>query len=787
MKRYVLNFWPFAAILVAVAIFFYPVFLQGKVPLPGDFIVGVYYPWLDYKWAGYNAGVPVKNPITTDVVSFTYPIQMYTVELLKSGLAPLWNNLILAGTPLLANFQSAPFSPTNLLYFFLPKLLSWSLQIMAQPALAASFLYLLLRNFNLSKLSSVAGGLFYAFAGFNLIWMQWNGHSLVAAFFPLVILLVKKWLETSKIFWGILISITLALQFFSGYPQIILYEFLALLLLILVFDRKTLTNFKKLFMLSLFITLGITTAAVQILPGLELLNHSQREIEQVTNEWAFLPPQMIITFFAPDYFGNHATGNYWGPADYTLTTGFSGTVVLILALIGFIAKRKEKGVTFAYLLVLLSLAIAFPNPITVAIKESGILGLQAASAHRALVLSNLGFAILASFGLSTLMQGEVKRLQILRAFYIPAILLFGFAIGTYISFFQIGPTLGSNLKIGLRNLILPIGLLISSGLLICMGIYFKKSTIMLLVLIFLAIFELFRFGWKFTPFSEKDFVYPKTPVLEFLQKQEKPFRVAAEDVVPINMMMPYEIETVEGYDAVYPLNYAQYLAALNSEQVGGDPMGRYGSVSNVNSKLFDLANGKYVLALKRDQEGKPDTTGNIPEKFSNPKLKKVFEDKTVVVLENISALPRAFFVSDWISESSRTKVLENLLEKDFPLDKRIVLEEDFQDFTPSKGNKSQVEILNSNEIHLKTTNPGFLFISNNFYPGWKAEVDGIQAEILRANYTFQAVPVYQDGDYKIRLSYDPQSFKIGKVISLISVVFLGMIGGIKYGRKFTQT
>ena len=776
MFKKLIPLWPLVTITLVVAIFFYPVIFENKIPLPADFVVGTYYPWLDYKWAGYNAGVPVKNPITTDVVSFIYPMQMYALDQLKQGTLPLWNNLILAGTPLLANFQSAPFSPTNFLYFIFPQLTAWSLQIIAQPFLAAVFLYLLLRHLQRSQLAAIGGGILYAFAGFLTIWMQWNGHALVAAFFPLIILLVLKWLSTEKLIFGIVTSLALALQLFSGYPQIIFYEFVAIGLLIATTNKEKFLNPKKISLLTLFIIIGIGLAGVQIVPGFELLSNSQRSIEIIENKWAFLPWQLIIIFIAPDYFGNHATYNYWGPADYTLTTGYSGVVTIILASIGFLVWLREKSVKFAAALILFALAVAFPNPISVALKESGFLGSQAASTHRVLVLSNLGFAILAAFGLDSLILHKAGLKEIIRSAYVPAILLGSFGIGTFISW-RISNI--ENFEVALRNLVFPSFFLLTTLLILILGLILKKyRQFVPILLIFLATLELFRFGWKFTPFSEEEFVYPETPVLNFLLSQTKPFRVAAEDVIPINMMMPYDIETIEGYDAVYPLNFARYLSALNAGRVDTDAMGRYGSVSSVESRLLDLANVRYLLALKKDKSGKPTPDGDINERFKTDKLKPVFEDRSVVVLENTQVLPRAFFVTEWKTIADKQEILKTLLDKNFPQNQEIIIEKEFNQFSKSSENLAEVDILQhtgvGDIIKVKVNNPGFLFISDNWYPGWKAEVDNRPTEMLRANFTFRAIPV-DSGDHIVKTFYQPLSLTVGAWISFISLVILGMI------------
>lgn len=798
MKKGLLNFWPFLAILVAVLIFFYPVWLKDLVPIPADFIVGVYYPWLDYVWGGFSTGVPVKNPITADVVSFIYPMQMYSVELLKKGIVALWNPFIFTGTPLLANFQSAQFSPTNFLYFLFPQLTAWSLQIMLQPFLAALFLYLLLRQFDLSRLAAVAGGLFFAFAGFITIWMQWNGHSLVAAFFPLIFYLSLKWFQSSRLVWGILISLSLALQFFSGYPQIILYEFLSIGLMILIFEpfflrNKLKTSLIKILGLAFFVTIGIGLASVQNLPAFELLSYSSRSVETIDNAWAFFPWQAIITFLAPDYFGNHATGNYWGPADYTLTTSYSGVVVIVLAILGLLAYFKiNKGAKFGLILILTSLAIALPNPLSIVVKESGLLGLQAASAHRALILSNLGFAILAAFGVNAVLLGRLDFIQILRSTYIPCILLVGTIVGTFFTtvwlkkevYFSQPSIQDSvvNLQVGLRNLVLPILFLILTIVILSLCLKIKKlKKILLTFLISLAVFELFRFGWKFTPFSYKEMVYPNTPVIDFLQNQQKPFRVAAEDVIPINLLMDYKIDTIEGYDAVYPLSIAQYLATLNSGQPDATPQGRYGSVSNVDSPLLDIVNTRFILALKRDEKGRPDRNGTLPEKYQKQFLRQVFEDRTVVVLENTRFLPRAKMFYQWEVVNDKSSTLGKLVNN-YPVQDKVILEEaPGIDISQVKGSVKNVTILDNRKlVQVDTDGQGLLFISDINFPGWKVFINGKQEKIITANYNLMAVPIKHPGVHTIEFKYEPDSFEIGKMLSLVSGTILMVLLLISY-------
>jgi uncharacterized membrane protein YfhO len=67
--------------------------------------------------------------------------------------------------------------------------------------------------------------------------------------------------------------------------------------------------------------------------------------------------------------------------------------------------------------------------------------------------------------------------------------------------------------------------------------------------------------------------------------------------------------------------------------------------------------------------------------------------------------------------------------------------------------------------------PAYLFLSEIFYPGWKAFIDGQAARILRGNYLFRVVEVPK-GRHTVRLEFDPWTIKAGIGITLFTVLLL---------------
>ena len=69
---------------------------------------------------------------------------------------------------------------------------------------------------------------------------------------------------------------------------------------------------------------------------------------------------------------------------------------------------------------------------------------------------------------------------------------------------------------------------------------------------------------------------------------------------------------------------------------------------------------------------------------------------------------------------------------------------------------------------------GLVVLSDTFYPGWKAFVDGVESAIYKADYVFRAV-LLDEGKHRIDFINDPASFKVGAFISFLTSVLIGIL------------
>ncbi len=156
-----------------------------------------------------------------------------------------------------------------------------------------------------------------------------------------------------------------------------------------------------------------------------------------------------------------------------------------------------------------------------------------------------------------------------------------------------------------------------------------------------------------------------------------------------------------------------------------------------------------------------------------------FVEKTRIY-ENRNVLPRAWLTSqvqssqpDQILAAVKTSKLPNGLIFD-PREKALIEEPiDFPDQIQDPNATVQVEFPSETQVRLQTrsTQPSFLVLSDVFYPGWQAYIDGKPAHIFQTNYIFRGVQL-PAGDHTVTFSFRPLSFAIGCGISGASFALL---------------
>jgi hypothetical protein len=264
----------------------------------------------------------------------------------------------------------------------------------------------------------------------------------------------------------------------------------------------------------------------------------------------------------------------------------------------------------------------------------------------------------------------------------------------------------------------------------------------------LIVFDLFSFGWQWYVEEKKpQEYYPADPVVEFLKKDRDFFRVTNDDVLSPNAGSVYGIFTTSGSN---PLSLKEYESMANRE---------------------DLLNVKYILTRKE-----PDSN----------KYTLVYSDGERKVFERKKFTPRVF-VPSAVLPAEKADFLEG---SDFDAGKAAVLygADSLLKRTNQSG-KGTAKITNytPNEITVRTEmqKDGFVVLSEIFYPGWKAYVDGESSQVYQANKLLRAVFVPK-GKHKVRFSFQPSTYAWGLRIAGFTWLTIALIAGFGAARFVTS-
>ncbi len=161
----------------------------------------------------------------------------------------------------------------------------------------------------------------------------------------------------------------------------------------------------------------------------------------------------------------------------------------------------------------------------------------------------------------------------------------------------------------------------------------------------------------------------------------------------------------------------------------------------------------------------------------------------VKIYQNLTVLPRAFVVQQARTAASEQEALDLLRSPAFDLAGEVILVDGKARETGSAGAESSARIVSyaPEEVRIQASidSPGYLMLTDAYYPGWQAEVDGAPAPIERADLYFRAVYL-TPGTHEIRFSYTPSTASVGLGLSLAALIVWGLAciaAGVYIGRK----
>jgi hypothetical protein len=242
-----------------------------------------------------------------------------------------------------------------------------------------------------------------------------------------------------------------------------------------------------------------------------------------------------------------------------------------------------------------------------------------------------------------------------------------------------------------------------------------------------------------------------------------------------NVPVAWGLQTIGGYHA----------AKMREFQDVVDVTGNYQGQGIINPFMWSLLNNKYIIYDK----GVDSVQGwQIPAFVSKEQIQgRDGKPTRNIVWQNTQVLPRAFFVNRF-EVKQPLEILGAM--RDGTFNPRDVVFFDKQPdgigmlaanpVNDSLENVSIVKYENENiEIKTKTSGERLLFLSETWYPNWKADIDGTPTTIYKANYGFRAIKI-PAGEHSLHMLYKDDRYTTGKTISLATniIALLGLGFGL---------
>ncbi len=747
-----------------------------------------------------------------DVAFYFYPLTALGMEQWRAGALPLWTHLIQCGFPLLADGQGALVYPLNLLlYFIFPSPVANNCGIVIQTLLTAGLMYAFIRTIGIGRLPGVIAGWIWVFAGpiaTSIGSPALNGLT----WWPLLFLLAER--ISCKSDWRLVASgaLVMGMGWLGGFPQTTLYGISGASCYLVY--RTVMVHKKKFRSMALPLAgwavagiTGIGIGAIQILPTLEMSSFS---IRAGGTDYAFatqgsMLPTGLASFLFPAW---TRLADYWiaGP---NLFIGFICGAAALLT----IRRKMDSRTAFFWILAFLGCIVSFGkfNPVYHCIYNLPGLHFLRIPA-RFLYVTMFCIPILSAAGFQMLFENAPEKRRMMNRLIVLVMLSLAGAIGGSVllyqsrsMFFKAAEAYVKHSMIGqaykmqnagyyqdrihrmftdIMSALSPLSMEFIASIVLALAamavIAFwprrpRAARYAKIALCLLAGTN-FLFLWHgpLRVHTVNDLKAP--PLARFCAEQPGLFRLytvnSQEDIQAglwrLDRLDPdynvlFNVATTGVYGALGSRRYFDLMGPLGNVNLAfGTPPVSSREVEQ-GMPILDLLNARYVLSAKALA-----ISGLKRENFG-----------PLFLYRNEKALDRVFVAAFAKIVPVASAMLDSMHTASFDPSEAVLLENaPAENITDGRGARARISLYQDQLIKIDATGPGWLVITNLWYPGWRAWVDGGETKIYRGDYVFQAIPL-PAGDHAIELRFSSSSFKHGLELTILSIAAVLLLLAIR--------
>jgi hypothetical protein len=765
------------------------------------------------------AGRFLVNPNSDQYIA-GYAFREFAASWMRSGHGmPLWNPYLFGGMPYVAAMHGDIFYPTALLRLVLPTDVAMTWGLIVHVFLAGLFTFAFLRGAGLGFFGALIGGLAYMLGGnaAGLVSPGHDGKLFVSALLPLTLFLLLRGIRDGRAWaWGAL-ALTITLAVLSPHPQLLQYLLLTsgAYTLFVAFSRLETgerlprrTAFQRLGLAGVAVGIGLLGGAIQFLPLLEYTPWSPRA---GGTDWGHatsysMPPEELFNFYLPQFSG--ILTEYWGRNVIHLHSEYIGASVLVLAGLAFGIKdataRRFLWFWTGVLVVAVLWALGGHTPFyrIVYALVPGTKFFRAPSTM--LYVVSLGIAVLAGLGVDRALTRRDVSPRYLIAWVTAGLIIALLAtsgaltnVATTLAIPQVTDRVEQGagaLTLGAWRSLLAVVATASVLFAVRRGALSARAAgFALAAVIAFDLWSVARLYWRFSP--QAAVLFKSDPAVDYLKRLDQPARVVALALAPFagHIRDPYISGLGDSRSTGFMVHGVRNVVGYHGNQLGryqeltGFELGPWPErVANPNLRRLTNLRYLYANAPQAPLPGMKLVVGPVTNAAGNIVYLFEFEEDNPVA-----------WVAPLAIKAPDENVLATVLDPRFDVRRAALFDTGATvpvqpapplTLPPPSDVKVTATRYEPGHISLTLDRPApassSLIVSENYYPGWQASVDGRPAPIGRVQYVLTGVGL-PAGARSVELTFRSASYDRGKTITLVSLAaaVLMLAGGLLMNRR----